>query len=98
MLRNATSRLIAVHLVLVALSTGLVLSFVYWQTRSVIEAEVREVVEAEIRGLEDDYRRHGLPGLAEAVTRRANTPGEEGAVYLSAESADVVRESIVSVG
>ncbi|HSF96498.1 MAG TPA: HAMP domain-containing sensor histidine kinase [Thermohalobaculum sp.] len=87
MLRNATSRLIAVHLLLVALSTGLVLSFVYWQTRSVIEAEVREVVEAEIRGLEDDYRRHGLPGLAEAVTRRANTPGEEGAVYLLTDPA-----------
>ena len=50
-LRNATSRLIAVHLALVALSTALVLAFVYWSTKSVIDAEVREVVEADLRGL-----------------------------------------------
>ena len=75
MLRNATSLLIAMHLALVAVSTALVLAFVYWQTKSVIDAEVREVVEAEVRGLEDQYRRSGLPGLAAAIDRRAGTPG-----------------------
>jgi signal transduction histidine kinase len=82
LLRNATSRLIAAHLALVAVSTALVLAFVYWQTRSVIEAEVREVVEAEILGLEDDYRRHGLAGLAAAIDRRAAEQRDRDAVYL----------------
>jgi len=82
MLRNATSRLIAIHLALVAVSTALVLAFVYWSTKSVIEAEVREVVEAEIRGLEDDYRRLGLPGLAAAIRRRANSEDARDALYL----------------
>lgn len=84
MFRNATSRLIALHLMLVAVSTALVLAFVYWSTRSVIENELREVVEAEIRGLEYDYGRQGMPGLVAAINRRAGAPGEPDAVYLLA--------------
>ncbi len=60
-LRNATSRLLAAHLVLVALSTAMVLAFVYFSTRDVIEAEVREIVAA-------TARRYGVdPSLALAV-------------------------------
>jgi hypothetical protein len=84
-LRNATSRLIAVHLVVVAVSTALVLAFVYWSTRSVIDAEVREVVEAEIRGLADEYRRLGVAGLAVAIDRRLQAPGERDDIYLLAD-------------
>ena len=63
-LRSATSRLIAMHLALVAISAAIVLAFVYFSTRSVIESEVREVVGAEIRGLTDDYTNQGVAGLS----------------------------------
>lgn len=85
-LRNATSRLIAMHLVLVAVSTALVLAFVYWSTKSVIDGEVREVVEAEIRGLADEYQRLGVAGLAAGIERRLRTPGEGDDIYLLADT------------
>ncbi len=82
MFRDATSRVIAAHLALVALSTVLVLGFVYWRAGGVIDAEMREVVEAEARGLADDHARGGIPALAAAIERRAERPGRRDAVYL----------------
>jgi len=81
-LRSATSRLVAVHLALVALSTALVLAFVYYSTKSLIEGEVRQVVEAEIRGLADEYADGGVAGLASAIDRRLAGAGGRDSVYL----------------
>lgn len=86
MLRNATSRLIAVHLLLVALSTALVLAFVYVSTKRVIEGEVREVVEAELRGLAGEYDSGGTLGLAQAIERRTASDARQDAVYLLADA------------
>ena len=66
-LRSAASRLIAMHLTLVAVSAAIVLAFVYFSTRSVIESEVREVVGAEIRGLEDEYVKEGITMILEKL-------------------------------
>lgn len=84
MLRNATMRLVAAHLLLVAASTALVLGFLYWQIGGVIDTEQRAVVEAEIRGLVDDYARGGAAALAAAVNRRLADPPDRDAVYLLA--------------
>ena len=86
MLRNATMRLIAAHLVLVAVSTALVLGFLYWRIGGVIDEEQRAVVEAEIRGLADDYQRGGAPALARAIGSRLDNPTERDAVYLLADA------------
>jgi signal transduction histidine kinase len=83
-LRNATTRLVALHLVLVALATALVLGFVYWQAGGVIDAEQRQVVEAELRGLADDYAQGGVPALARAIDRRLARPQARDGVYLLA--------------
>lgn len=80
MLRNATTRLIAVHLVLVVLSTTGVLGFLYWSTNDLIDGEVRKVVDTELAGLADDYRSLGVLGLARAIERRGKS--ERDAVYL----------------
>jgi signal transduction histidine kinase len=85
-LRNATSRLMAAHLLLVALSTAMVLSFVYYQTREVIEGEVREIVAADLAGLGDDFREGGTPGLARAIERRLADRRRQDTVYLLANS------------
>lgn len=82
LLRSATSRLVAIHLALVALSTAIVLAFVYFSTRSLIDGEVREVVEAEIRGLADVYANQGVAGLAAAIDRRLAGPAGRDSVYL----------------
>lgn len=86
LLRSATLRLILAHLVLVALSTGLVLGFLYWRVGGVIDAEQRAVVEAEISGLLDDYTRGGVPALAAAVQNRLATPPDRDAIYLLANT------------
>lgn len=84
-LRSATTRLIAVHLLLVALSTAAVLAFVYYQTRNVIEGQVRELVEAELRNFGEDYRTGGVLGLARAIERRIGSDRNRDGVYLLAD-------------
>jgi signal transduction histidine kinase len=83
--RSAAARLFALHLALAALSTALVLGFVYWSAGGVIDAEGRRVVEAELRGLADDYATRGLAGLAAAIERRQAATGGREAVYLLAD-------------
>ena len=80
--RRVTRKLIAIHLALVAVSTAVILAFVYVSTRSVIEGEVREVVEAELRGMTDDYASGGVVGLARAIDRRLAQDQTNEAIYL----------------
>ncbi|HVL19873.1 MAG TPA: ATP-binding protein [Amaricoccus sp.] len=86
LLRSATLRLILAHLVLVAISTGLVLGFLYWRVGGVIDTEQRAVVDAEITGLLDDYARGGVPALAAALQNRLATLHDRDAIYLLADS------------
>ena len=84
MFRSATTRLILVHLALLAVLTGLVLGSLYWRVGGVIDAEQRAVVETEVRGFTDDYARGGIPALAVAIDRRLASPTDRDAVYLLA--------------
>ena len=81
---NATSRVVAAHLLLVALSTALVLGFVWFSTVGQIEAEVRERVTAELGALAGEYQARGLIGLAGAI--RARRGASRDTVYLLADS------------
>lgn len=84
--RSATFRLIASHLALVALSTALVLGFLYWRVGGVIDIEQQAVVEAEIIGLTDAYDRSGTAGLVVALQQRLANPSDRDAVYLLADA------------
>lgn len=84
--RSATFRLIAAHLSLVAVSTALVLGFLYWRVGGVIDVEQQAVVEAEIIGLTDAYARGGTPALAVALQQRLANPSDRDAVYLLADA------------
>lgn len=86
LLRSATLRLILAHLALVAISTGLVLGFLYWRVGGVIDDEQRAVVDAEITGLLDDYARDGVPALAAALQNRLDVPPDRDAIYLLANN------------
>jgi len=86
LLRNATTRLIAAHLLLVVMSTGAVLAFLYWSTTELIDGEVRDVVTAELEGLSDSYERHGVIGLSQAIERRLENAAQRDAVYLLADA------------
>lgn len=80
--RNATSRLVAAHLGLVLLATGLILAGIYWRAGGVIDAEQRAVVESELRALADAYSSGGRSALAWAIDRRLEEGSERNAVFL----------------
>jgi signal transduction histidine kinase len=75
-------RLVAAHLLLVAVSTAIVLGSLYWRIGGVIDAEQRAVVEAEIHGLADDFARGGTPALAAGIAQRLANPPDRDAIYL----------------
>ncbi len=82
MLHNTTARFVALHFLLAALSSLLVLAFVYWSTTRVIETEMRQVVQAEIAGLSENYTTMGILGLVQAIDRRVRDDDQRDAVYL----------------
>ena len=79
---NATTRVVAAHLLLVALSTGLVLGFVWFSTVGEIETEVRERVVSELSALVEEYETRGIMGLARTMHARVRQPGTRETVYL----------------
>ncbi len=80
--RSTTARFVALHFMLAALSSVLVLAFVYWSTTRVIDDEVKQVVQAEIAGLSENYSTSGVLGLARAIERRLRSTDQRDAVYL----------------
>lgn len=84
--RNATTRLVATHLGLVLLATGLILAGIYWRAGGVIDAEQRAVIESELRALGDAYASGGRAALAWAIERRLEDEGERTAIFLLADA------------
>jgi signal transduction histidine kinase len=79
--RTTAFRLTVLYLGLFVLSVSAVLGLIYWFTIPYAEAQNRRVVDAEIQGLQEHYRRGGLPQLADVVARRSRVPGS-GSLYL----------------
>jgi len=55
LLRTSTFRLMAVYLVLFAVSVGAILGYVYWNTAVLLERQGDETIKAEIAGLAEQY-------------------------------------------
>ncbi|MGH6874807.1 MAG: two-component sensor histidine kinase, partial [Aestuariivirgaceae bacterium] len=51
LLQTSTFRLAALYLAIFALSVGVILSYVYWNTALLIERQIEETVRSEIRVL-----------------------------------------------
>ncbi|WP_380058323.1 sensor histidine kinase [Falsihalocynthiibacter sp. SS001] len=82
MFQSSRTRLILAISVLSVLVAAAILSVFYWTSSTILESETRGVVTAELAGLEDDYSRLGLIGLARAIERRMGDASERDAVYL----------------
>lgn len=65
-------RLSVLYAALFVVFTGLLLLFVYRSTAGFIQNEMADTVAIEVAGLEDQYARHGLPGLLEVVRQRSS--------------------------
>src|ERR1700753_2513604 len=83
LLRTQAFRIVAVYVLLFALSVAALLGFTYWNTRRTLDAQTDQIIEADIIGLREQYQQFGLPGLVETVRSRTLHQGQ--ALYLVAD-------------
>src|ERR1700742_4229467 len=84
LLRTQAFRIVAVYILLFALSVTALLGFTYWNTRRTLDAQTDQIIDAEITGLSEQYRTLGLRGLYEAVNARSQRGGQ--ALYILSDS------------
>src|SRR5580700_3336362 len=85
LLRTQAFRIVLVYVLLFAFSVTALLFFTYWNTRRTLDDQTDQIIAAEITGLNEQYTRRNVPGLAESVMNRSLHPGQ--ALYILADSA-----------
>ncbi|HHI81939.1 MAG TPA: HAMP domain-containing protein, partial [Rhizobiales bacterium] len=78
--KTSTFRLAAIYLTVFTISTGAVLGYIYWNTVVILQQQVDDTINAEMRGLAEQYRQRGLPGLVEIIRERSRQ--NTGSIYL----------------
>ncbi|HYN78247.1 MAG TPA: HAMP domain-containing sensor histidine kinase, partial [Lamprocystis sp. (in: g-proteobacteria)] len=85
-LRSSSFRLALLYMLLLSVSVGILLGFIYWSTAGFMDQQTDATIAAEIQGLAEQYRRRGLPGLTNVLRERiGRDPGGAG-VYLLADA------------
>ena len=85
LLRTQAFRIVLVYVLLFAFSVSALLFFTYWNTRRTLDDQTDQTIDAEITGLNEQYSRLNIRGLAESVVNRSSHPGQ--ALYILADSA-----------
>jgi signal transduction histidine kinase len=75
MVRTTAFKLSAVYLVMFVLFSGLILGYLAWNTRRLLEAQITETIETEINALAEQYRQGGLRRLISVIERRGRQSG-----------------------
>ena len=82
--RSSSFRLAAIYAGLFAVSVLILLAFIYWSTAGLLSRQTDETIESEIRGLAEQYRQRGTPGLAAVIRDRVSRDPSGSTVYLLA--------------
>ena len=93
--RTSTFRLAAIYLLLFALSTGTILSYVYYSTVGLLERQTEDTIRAEVEGLADQYRIRGMSGILDVVQRRS-TERSGGLYALNGPDGDHIAGNLVA--
>ena len=83
LLRTQAFRIVAVYVLLFALSVGALLGFTYWNTRRTMDAQTDQIIAADITGLSEQYQQLGMQGLAETIRGRTLHGGGQALYVLS---------------
>ncbi len=75
LLRTTAFRLTLAYLVIFFLFAGLVLGYVAWNARNLLNEQIRNTIEAEINGLAEQYRIGGIRRVVVVVEQRSRAPG-----------------------
>lgn len=73
--RTTAFKLSLAYLVVFAILSGIVMTWVAWDMRRVMNDQVEATIEAEIKGLSDLYRQGGVRRLVDIIDRRSRQPG-----------------------
>ncbi|HEY5797091.1 MAG TPA: ATP-binding protein, partial [Bosea sp. (in: a-proteobacteria)] len=68
-------KLTAVYLVVFALFAGLLLGYVAWNAKRLLDDQIRSTIDAEIQGLAEQQRLGGIRRLVSVIERRSRAPG-----------------------
>lgn len=73
--RTTAFKLSLAYLVAFAIGAGVVMGWVAWNMRHVLNEQVGATIEAEINGLSEQYAQGGIRRLVDAIERRSRQPG-----------------------
>jgi signal transduction histidine kinase len=83
--KSSTFRLVAIYLLVFAISAGAMLAYVFWSTVGLMESQTQDTIRVEVERLADEYAERSLPGLAEAINHRISD--QNGTLYLLTDPA-----------
>lgn len=75
MARTTAFKLSAVYLLIFVLFSGIILGYLAWNTRRLLDAQITETIETEINALAEQYRQGGLRRLITVIERRGRQTG-----------------------
>ncbi|MCA4909260.1 MAG: two-component sensor histidine kinase, partial [Methylobacterium sp.] len=75
MARTTAFKLSAFYLLIFALFSGIILGYIAWNTRRLLDAQITETIETEINALAEQYRQGGLRRLVAVIERRGRQSG-----------------------
>lgn len=73
LIRTTAFRLVVTYLLVFVVFAGLLLGYVAWNARSVLEAQLSETIDTEIQSLAEQYRLGGPRRLASSIERRSRS-------------------------
>ena len=73
--RTTAFKLTAVYLLVFTLFAGVVLGYVAWNAKRLLDDQIRSTIDAEIQGLAEQQRLGGIRRLVNIIERRSRAPG-----------------------
>ncbi|WP_082609613.1 HAMP domain-containing sensor histidine kinase [Bosea sp. Root381] len=73
--RTTAFKLTAVYLVVFAVFAGVLLGYVAWNAKRLLDDQIRSTIDAEIQGLAEQQRLGGMRRLVNVIERRSRAPG-----------------------
>lgn len=75
MARTTAFKLSAVYLLIFVVFSGIIVGYVGWNTRRLLDAQITETIETEINALAEQYRQGGMRRLISVMERRGRQSG-----------------------
>jgi signal transduction histidine kinase len=80
LLRTSTFKLSAAYLLLFAISSAAILSYVYWDTAGLLARQTDETIRSEVSSFAEQYRSGGINALVQSINNRSAR--DDDSIYL----------------